>query len=410
MKKRILFFAEAATLAHVARPRALASALDPTRFEVHFAHCPRYRELLGNETYVEHEIASISPAQFSSALARGSPLYDFDTLKAYVEEDLQLITSTKPDIVVGDFRLSLAVSAKLAGVPYVTISNAYWSPHYHPRYIVPELPITRIMGPFLAQLAFNVARPAVFAQHCLPMRKLRRYYGLSSLGFDLREVYTHADYTLYADLPGLYSTPDLPENHRFIGPIIWSPGGARPAWWRAIPTDRPVVYVTLGSSGRAELLPDLIKALGSLPITALVSSAGADIAGPIPQNLFLEKYLPGEEAVKLAHLVICNGGSPSTHQALVAGVPVLGLADNLDQYLNMDIYARAGAGRLLRAQSSEMTTIAECIEQMLGDESAREAAENLAQEFAGYESGIEFCKIIDEIIEVRSLNTQGAWP
>ena len=50
------------------------------------------------------------------------------SLDRYVEEDLRLIDSFRPDVVVGDFRVSLAISARKARIPYVNVTNAYWSP------------------------------------------------------------------------------------------------------------------------------------------------------------------------------------------------------------------------------------------------------------------------------------------
>ncbi len=44
--KRVLFFAEAVTLAHVARPITLAKGLDPTRYEVVMACDPRCQQFL----------------------------------------------------------------------------------------------------------------------------------------------------------------------------------------------------------------------------------------------------------------------------------------------------------------------------------------------------------------------------
>src|SRR3569833_1809409 len=46
-KCRVLFVSEAVTLAHVARPLALAKALDRSRYDVALACDPRYNELLG---------------------------------------------------------------------------------------------------------------------------------------------------------------------------------------------------------------------------------------------------------------------------------------------------------------------------------------------------------------------------
>jgi UDP:flavonoid glycosyltransferase YjiC (YdhE family) len=398
-KTRILFFAEAVTLAHVARPVALAQALDARLFDVHFAHHPRYRELLGDLALSEHEINSISPQQFKLALAGGKPLYDADTLSAYVEEDLGLIAAVRPDIIVGDFRLSLAVSAVLASVPYIALSNAYWSPYCEQRYIVPDLPLTRILGPALAQPVFSMVRRLAFALHCLPMNRVRRRYGLSSLGFDLREVYTHGNYTLYADAPDLYKMRNLPDNHRFIGPVVWSPELPLPDWWQSLPSGPPIVYVTLGSSGQAGLLPMLIATLGRMKVTALVSTAGAPVPPSAPENVHLAAYLPGEEAVRMASLVICNGGSPGTHQALAQGVPVIGLASNLDQYLNMAAIEETGAGYCLRAGACDENVVHAAISRMLEDPAAHEAARRLAARFTQYDSAIEFRRIVQQIGE-----------
>lgn len=403
---RILFFAEAVTLAHIARPVALARALDPQQFDIHLAHHPRYRQHLGELSLTEHAITSISPAQFMQALAAGSPLYDLPTLTAYVEEDLELIATVQPDIIVGDFRLSLAVSAELAAVPYVALSNAYWSPFSQQDYIVPELPLTRILGTTLGQAMFSLGRPVAFALHCLPMHRLRRSYGLPSLGFNLRRVYTHADYTLYADIPELFRLHELPPAHRFIGPVVWSPSDARPAWWQDIPQGLPIVYVTLGSSGNASLLPELLAALGTVKVTALVSTAGAPVPTVAPDNVYLSPYLPGEEAVKLASLVICNGGSPATHQALIHGVPVIGVANNLDQYLNMAAIAKAGAGCLLRAGTCDRRVLVATINSMLSESPCREGARALAKRFARYDAQERFTSIINEISDKVGLRQE----
>ncbi|MEZ5571800.1 MAG: glycosyltransferase [Halioglobus sp.] len=392
-----MFFAEAVTLAHVARPAALAKLLVQHGFDVHIAQHPRYRELLGNLPVTEHEIYSISPQQFMQALAAGSPLYDLATLQAYVEEDLTIIAAVQPDIIVGDFRLSLAVSAKIAGVPHIALANAYWSPFCRQSYTVPDLPMTNLLGPLLAQWLFSLARPIAFALHCIPMHKLRRSYGLTSLGFDLRKVYTFADYTLYADIPELYHMNKLPSNHRFIGPIAWSPDFPLPSWWTALPQGAPIVYVTLGSSGRASLLPELIAALGQMNVVALISTAGAPVPEGVPDNVFVAAYLPGEEAVAMSSLVICNGGSPTTHQALVQGVPVIGVATNLDQFLNMAAIEEAGAGRLLRASTCDAATVSAAIERMLASESCQVASRNLAKQLICTSGSSEFLNVINEI-------------
>lgn len=346
---RVLFFAEAVTLAHVARPYALARDLNSAEFEVFIACDPRYHGLLKEHNWAPRTLHSIDSARFLGALARGRPVYDAATLRTYVDEDRAILEELRPDVVVGDFRLSLAVSAPLAGVPYVAITNAYWSPYARQRYIVPELPMVRLLGARIAQRLFDKARPLAFALHAHPLNRIRREHGLPSLGRDLRMVYTHADRTLYADIPELVPTFDLPAHHDYLGPVLWSPDVPRPAWWDALPQDRPILYLSLGSSGPGERLPLIVDALAEMPVAVMVATAGRSRLDRHYENVYAADYLPGCEAAARSALVICNGGSPTTSQALAVGVPVLGIASNLDQYLNMSYVEAAGAGLLLRA-------------------------------------------------------------
>src|SRR5258706_15478105 len=260
-RKRILFFAEAVTLAHVVRPLVLAQALDPARYEVHFACAPRFEFALAKTNFRRWEIASISCEQFLNALAHGSRMYDFPTLQKYVDDDLRVIREVQPALIVGDFRLSLAVSPTVARVKSAAIANAYWSPFTKKKFFpLPDIPASKVVGYSLASAFFHLFQPIIFAYHARPLNRLRRKYGLSRLG-NLLNVYTHGDYTLYADPPDFYATTKLPPNHRFLGPIEWSPDIELPSWWNDLPTDKPIVYVNLGSSGAARLLPLIIQVL-----------------------------------------------------------------------------------------------------------------------------------------------------
>jgi UDP:flavonoid glycosyltransferase YjiC (YdhE family) len=382
----------------MARPIALAQGLDPARFESVLAADPRYRALLPETGLPLRAIRSIASEQFLEALARGRPLYDPGTLRGYVREDLEVLEETAPDVVVGDFRLSLAISARLAGVPYLTISNVYWSPHARLRFPMPELSLTRRVGLPMAQALFGIVRPWAFAYHTRPLNRVRKEYGLTPLGFDLRRIYTEADHTLYADIPEFVPTVDLPDNHHFLGPILWSPPVAPPPWWDDLPRDRPLVYVTLGSSGRGALLAAVLDALADRPVTVLAATAGRLDAGARASNAHVAPFLPGEEAAARACLVVCNGGSLATQQALTAGTPVLGLASNMDQHLNMGAVQRLGAGELLRAEAATPPAIRDAVDRMLVRTSYREAASALAWRYPRYHAPTRFAALLSEIL------------
>jgi UDP:flavonoid glycosyltransferase YjiC (YdhE family) len=396
-RRRVLFVAEAVTLAHLARPLALARGLDPSGYQIVLACDPRYLPLAGDLSFPVRPIWTIASQNFLEALARGHPLYDAETLRGYVRADLEVIAETAPDLIVGDFRLSLAVSARVAGVPYLSIANVYWSPYARLRFPMPELPLAQWLGVALAERVFGVVRPLAFALHTLPLNRVRREYGLTPLGFDLRRVYTEADYTLYADIAEFVPTVGLPAHHRFLGPILWSPSVGLPPWWDQLPPEGHLIYVTLGSSGRTKLFPMVLEAMSSLPVTVVASTA--DRVGPsgVPHNARVAAYLPGTEVAARAQLVVCNGGSLATQQALAAGTPVLGLVSNLDQHLNMGAVVSHGAGTLVRAETATVESIRTSVEQMLDERAFSRAASRLAETFSRYDAGVRFQAILAEV-------------
>jgi UDP:flavonoid glycosyltransferase YjiC (YdhE family) len=319
------------------------------------------------------------------ALANGSPVYSADTLAGYVEEDQRLMAAVRPDVVVGDFRISLGVSAELSGIPYVTVTNAYWSPYAEPRYVVPDLPFVRVLGAGLGQVVFDAVRPFAFAHHTRPLARVRRRYGLPDLGFDLRRTYTTADVTLYADIPELIALRGMPANHHFIGPVHWQPEVAPPPWWSGLPGDRPIVYVTLGSSGPKRWLPGILEALGGLPVTVIAATAGPCELPPLPPNVHVAEYLPGDDAARRAAVVVCNGGAPTSMQALRHGVPVIAVPSNLDQYLNMHYLAAAGVGRIVRTGPSAGSAVRAALGEMLSDRAWSARAQQVAEKLAAHD-------------------------
>ena len=391
--KRVLFFAEAVTLAHVARPAALAAALAP-RHHVVIATDRRYLRFAESRDWETVSLRSIGSAEFLGRLSRGRPVYDLDTLRSYVREDLEIIEKVRPDLIVGDFRLSLSVSARKVGIKYIALTNAYWSPYYIGGFPMPVLPFTKFLPVGVAKRIFGTVSPILMPLHCRPLNQLRKEHGMRPLGNELRRVYTDADCTIYVDLPEMFPTRSLPESHRFLGPVLWSPAVAKPVWWNAVPAERPVVYATVGSSGDPSLLRKTLEALSGLPVTVIASTAGQQLPSP-PANAYIAEYLPGVEAAARSELVICNGGSPTSQQALAAGVPVLGIASNMDQFLNMQGVERVGAGHTLRADRATVAGIRQAALALLDSGATKVKAKQLSAAFAPGAAAARLAEIVE---------------
>ena len=132
----------------------------------------RYNTWLGNFTNEFYPLRTVSTTDFRQRLYRGAPVYDFALLERYVSWDLEIFRESRPDVVVGDYRLSLGTSAQFAGIPYVNIINAHWSPYARPRFRVPEGPVTHRFGVWPAQLVFDALRPIFFLRYALDFNRL----------------------------------------------------------------------------------------------------------------------------------------------------------------------------------------------------------------------------------------------
>jgi UDP:flavonoid glycosyltransferase YjiC (YdhE family) len=394
--KRVLFIVEAVSLAQVVRLATLARALDPARYEVHFASA-RFDELIfAGASFTRHTISSLPASVVDARVARGQRPYGRRTLARYVQEELALMEQLRPDVVVGDLRLSLAISAPLAGVPHVCIINAYWSRHaVRAGFPLPDHPIVRLLGVQLAAKHFPRALPFVFRHFAAPVNALRRAHGLPELG-DLPEVLTHGDQTLFPDVPAIVPTRTLPAHQRYLGYIPWSPPVALPEWWDRLDPARPTVYVTLGSSGFVDRLPVVVDAAAAAGYQVLVSTAGRTEL-PRSRHVYVADYLPGAVAARRASVVVSNGGSTTGYQALAEGRPVLGVAFNLDQYLATDAIERAGAGLLLRAGNLRAGDVARALSRLVTEPSFGERARALQAELSSFDARARFEAVVGEI-------------
>lgn len=406
-KRRILFVAEDLTLAQVVRLVALARALPTDTYEVHFA-CRKFSDIAFSGTsFQQWPLFTIDREAGLRRLEKGDRIYDERTFVRYVEEELRLFAHTRPDVIVGDFRLSLSVSAPHAGIPLATLINAYWSPFaVRGAFPVPDHPIVNLIGAERAARYLPQALPRAFAYFAAPLDRVRQRYGLPPHAGMLEQL-TYGDFTLYPDVPELCRTSGAPDHHVYLGSVDWSADVPVPAIYDELPGDVPLVYVTLGSSGALHALPAVLEALAGLPLVAALSSAARIRPADLPENVRLAEYLPGEQMARRAAFAITNGGSGTSYQALRQGAPVLGIPWNLDQYLSMTAIEEASAGLLVRAGSVRASTVRQAVLRMLGEITEfRAAASRVAQAFAGYDCHERFAAVLDRVLGPRHSPTR----
>jgi UDP:flavonoid glycosyltransferase YjiC (YdhE family) len=379
--RRVLFVTENITMAQVVRLLALAQGLPRDRYEVHFACGDCAPWLFEGTTFQRWPLLTMDGARGLAALAKGDRIYDTATLQKYVDEELRVFDAVKPDLVVGDFRLSLAVSTKLTGLHCASLINAHWSPYaQRDGFPVPDHPIVRLVGVERAERYFPQAMPHVFAHFAAPLNALRKRHGLAPQS--LLQQLCFGDSVLYPDLPELCPVVAAPSTHHYLGAVSWSPNMPLPVALLSGDPSQPLVYVTLGSSGDGGALDAVLSGLEGLPIRGVLSTAGKPAPAHVPSNFRVAEYVPGDALVRHARFVVTNGGSASGYQALAAGVPVLGIPSNLDQYLSMHAITAAGAGLMLRSGSLTKDEVRRAAVRLCDDLAMKRRASELGRRFA----------------------------
>jgi len=184
------------------------------------------------------------------------------------------------------------------------------------------------------------------------------------------------------------------KNCHYLGPLTWSPLNKIPPWWDELDETLPIIYVSLGSSGQISLLPIVLQALATLPLTVIAVTAGRTKLTAIPDNAYISDFLPGDQAAEKSALMICNGGSLSTYQAIQGGTPVLGIVGNLDQHLNMGYLASSGIGESLRSEHADVVRVRELAEKILAETHYKDAAQKARLVAQGYDLKTHLSELI----------------
>lgn len=196
----------------------------------------------------------------------------------------------------------------------------------------------------------------------------------------------------YLDMcPPSFQAPgvsDLVKVHIPTRPRAWNPPGDLPAIVSDRDPGRPLVYLTLGTTGifaQPAVMRQMIEGLSGIPADALLSSGpavAADTLGVLPGNVTAVDWVPQADLMPHVDVAVHHGGSGTLFAALANGVPQVLLPQGADQFANAAWVVRAGAARQVLPDEITPARIAEGIRALLGNEQARTAARGLQQEIA----------------------------
>lgn len=405
--KKLLFLAEAVSLAHVGRPLTLAHWAKENGYEVHFACSVAGLSKTGSETFpfLTHPLSTISSSLFYNRVNKGSFFYTQDELKSYVEEEKKLIKKINPDLIITDFRLSAPISASLCNKPLLNLSNSHWSPNAECPFPAPQNGIFKWLPSKISKAVFSLIRPLAFKLFAENLNKVRKHYGLDEKK-DFRELYTDGTHNAYLDMPEFSKLSSLPKCHFFLGPVIWN---ATTKNQNIFFQNKENVYISMGSTGNNELIDPIIKAVLKTKAFIILSGVSSEEEivllkkhEELKNRSLIKRLLNPEDILPYCKLTICHGGSGTVYQSLSFGTPVLCFPSNPDQCLVSYAVKKLQLGSFIEIANPTEMSIYKAIQNCLSNNEIINNAKNYSKKIAEHNTCNRWLQFLDNLLPKKT--------
>jgi UDP:flavonoid glycosyltransferase YjiC (YdhE family) len=179
------------------------------------------------------------------------------------------------------------------------------------------------------------------------------------------------------------------------------PGDETLPAWMASPSDRPTVYLTLGTVfGAAPVFSTVLAALREEPIQVVVTvgfRTDPAVLGPQPENVRIERYIPQTRLFPRCKLVVSHAGSGTLLSALSHGIPTLALPQGADQFRNAERLAATGAGRVLMPPQIDVDSVRREVRTLLSDGRYASVAARLSEEIRAMPAPSEVAAALESL-------------
>jgi UDP:flavonoid glycosyltransferase YjiC (YdhE family) len=299
---------------------------------------------------------------------------------ALIDNEIIYLRELKPTAVITGSYITIPVTCRILKIPLVWVIQSTWlEPFFRHGAGTTDsirfMPIKRLADWFV-WLFINLWIRYGFMD---PVNKAARHYGVR--GYSSIFDYWRGDITLVAE-PQEFTGVKLPLNYYYTGPLIARLNYPIPEEINNLPHDRPIIYFAMGSSGTPEIIRKIIESFEGKPyrVIAPVKSHLDKMSGvKIPSNVLVTDWLPALEVNKLADLSLIHGGIGTVMTAAYAGKPVVGVGMQPEQVANLAVLVRKGFAIRVPKSTDPSKKIQEAIQRLIGDDSAREKAEEFSR-------------------------------
>lgn len=335
-KLRILVLINAHSIAHVTRPLEISKVLRARGHQIAFAGCGKYLEVARLEGFESIDLPGLPVDRMREVIrtGKGSDLYRVDELGAWIESELALYKTFKPDLIISDNRITASTSAEVAKIKMVSILNSHMTMFREiPFYSVRRTAIGKI--PFLSKILDILENKIEFALwNLLVSSNLNTVRARLGLAKKYAYRIDEGELNLVPDLPEFNPLLGAPKNFVFLGPLTWNSVLPAPECRQKLDKNKKTVYFTIGSEGLDDLIAQIPNCFDLSKVQIVISTGGVAVDPKVipAGGVFIEKYVNAAELLPRCDLVVCHGGNGTIYQALTYGVPVLGISTHEEQF------------------------------------------------------------------------------
>jgi UDP:flavonoid glycosyltransferase YjiC (YdhE family) len=332
-----------------------------------------------------HETVGMPTPQISlSEILMGSGYLKASSLSAMVAGWQAVMDMGRHDVVVADYAPTATMAARIQKIPVATVGIGFYLP-----------PDQAPIPPFRTWEPIQAGRVEHYDQAALhQVNTVLTEQGAQPVA-NLAEIF-RGDKPLLCTWPELdhYRRGALPDGQHYHGPTFLPSGGEVP---QGPPGTGPKVFVYMRSAHPDHVA--LLKALVEQHCQVLCYMPEVASGQPMPMSSPNIRYAQGPvhlgNAFQQCQLVVCHAGEATLAQAVLAGVPVLLLPTQAEQFLMATRLEETGAGInvALRPRPTAFNTL---IAELLTQPRYTQAAQTLAQRYGGFTHEAQTHDLVDE--------------
>jgi len=226
--------------------------------------------------------------------------------------------------------------------------------------------------------------------------KLGKKYGLKEFS-NITEV-LEGDYTLMADSPEWVGLPKVRPNLRHVGPLPYRSNQEVPKEIVQMPKDKPIIYFAMGSSGKPQIIADIITGFKDKPyrVIAPVKAHIKDMNVEVPDNVILTDFIPAHKVNPMADITVIHGGQNTVMNACLSGTPIVGVGMHVEQQANLDACVRKGFAIRLNKMKITASSVLEAIDKLINDKAAIEKVKEFQKELVKWDGPANAAKFLQE--------------